>query len=185
MKNYNETDAAAFVHENVLPAIKAKYTVDQIEYLLDLIYEYYESAETDSETDIMEMTAYINANIKQNYCMPVTHEEIAQLLDADNLYMESIGLIEPEQNDDDLVYLHKIINDIYMSLSDELKKKYTKDDIYVIILIEWDYLDATEDTDETEMYSYIQQKATEKGISISIDEIEEIAIAEENFLLED
>ena len=184
--NYNETDAAIFAHKNISPEMQKKYTVDQIEYLLDLVYEYYESFETElEETNVTELTAYINANIQNNYCEQITQYELAELLEADNLYMESIGLIEPEENEDDLIYIHDIINNIYASLSDDLKKKYTKADVYKIISIEWEYLDAMDDADETEMYKHILRKTQGEGINISIVEIEEILIAEENFLLEE
>jgi hypothetical protein len=183
---YNETDAAIYAHKNISTEMQKKYTIEQIEYLLDLVYEYYESFETEiEETNVTELTTYINANIKQQYCKPITHTELAQLLDADNLYMESIGLIEPEENAEDLVYIHNIINDIYPCLSDNLKIKYTKDNIYVIILREWEYLDVTDDVDEIELYKYIQKKTAMEGINISIDDIEEILLAEENFLLEE
>lgn len=183
--NYNEVDAAIFAHKHISPPMKKKYTKDQIEYLLDLVYEYYEAVEGEPETNVLKLMSHINANIKHDYCAQITREEIIQLLEADNLYMESIGLIEPEEKDEDLVYIDKIINDIYSLLSADLKEKYTKDDVYLIILLEWEYFERNEHIDETEMYKHIQQEAANERLNISIEEIEKILSIEADFLEED
>jgi hypothetical protein len=182
---YNETDAAIYAHKNISLEMQKKYSIDQIEYLFDLVYECYESVDDETETDIMKILSYVNTNIKDNYCEPITLDELVQLLEADNLYMESIGLLTPEETDEDLVYIHNIINDVYMLLSDDLKKKYTKEDVYMIILIDWDYLEGNEDADETEEYKHIQEEMQNEGINISTEEIEEILTVVENFLVED
>ena len=189
-ENYNETDAAIFVHKSITQQMQQKYTIDQIEYLLDLVYEYCESDETETEANaeinLTELTSYINANIKNKYCKPITHEEVFLLLEADNLYMESIGLISPEEKTDYLTHIFQKINELYSVLSDELKNKYTQDDIYMIIILYWEYLEATEeDIDETKMYKHIQREAAERGITISIEVIEEILTVTEDFFDEE
>jgi hypothetical protein len=184
--NYNETDAAIYAHQNISPEMQKKYTIDQIEYLLDLVYEYYESFETQpEETDVPELAAYINANIKDNYCEPIMPHELFELLEADNLYMESIGLIEPEEGDEGLMYLRELTNEVHDSLSDELKKKYTIADIFGILYSEWEYIDANGDTDETEICKHIQQKAAAEGINIPAEDIEAILHVETEFFEEE
>jgi hypothetical protein len=197
--NYNETNAAIFAHENISSPMQQKYSIDQLGYLLDLVYEYYESIDTDEENDtdinIVEMTSFINSNISKNFCKPITHKELEELLLADNAYMESIGLLEPEtedeaedlDDDDDVVNIDAVVDEIYVLLPEDLKSKYKTDDVYAVLCIECDYLNEceTEEVDEAEMYKYIQENAAEEDIKISIEEIKTILAIEAKFLGEE
>ncbi|MDR2651223.1 MAG: hypothetical protein LBC68_02760 [Prevotellaceae bacterium] len=191
--NYNETDAAIFAHKYLSPQMQQKYTVAQIEYLLDLIYEYYDANDddkNDTDINIVEMTAFINQNISKNYCSPIGYGELEELLNADNAYMESIGLFEPENNvdsfdGDDIVNIENIIDDVYALLPQDLKDKYKIDDVFDVLCMECSYINNTylsEEIDEDEMCEYIQQNAYDKDIEISIEDIKSILTIESSFL---
>ncbi|MDR1984304.1 MAG: hypothetical protein LBQ28_05710 [Prevotellaceae bacterium] len=192
-KNYNETDAAIFVQKHVSPQIRQKYSTDKIGYLLDLVYEYYDSVDVgDDGISIIEITTFVNKNIKNNFCKPITHQELVQLLDADDLYKESIGLIEAqndaENSEDYFVNIEDIIDDVYKLLPNDLKDKYTSDDIFVILCIESEYIcdSPKEEIDENVILEHIMKKAKETiAKEISLDEIKQILSTEYHFLGED
>ncbi|MDR3227269.1 MAG: hypothetical protein LBT56_06320 [Prevotellaceae bacterium] len=190
--NYNETDAAIFAHKQVSKQMQQKYSIDQIEYLFDLVSEYYEDSEDDSNgVNLLKMTAFINTNISKNFCEPITCSELEKLLKADNKYMESIGIIEVEDentaDDENAVNIDEIVDELYNLITENLKKKYKTEDIYEILCIECDYLNSLEsdEIDETKLYKYIQQQAADGDIKISIDEIKQILAIESQFLGEE
>ncbi|MDR2065091.1 MAG: hypothetical protein LBP85_05215 [Prevotellaceae bacterium] len=190
--NYNETDAAIFAHKHVSFPMQQKYTTAQIEYLLDLVYEYYDAIDNDAngvDVNIVEMTSFINQNISKNFCSPIGYKELEELLNADNAYMESIGLLEPENNIDffeneDIVSIENIIDDIYALLPQGIKDRYGMDDIFDVLCMECNYLNSIdyEGINEDEMCEYIQQNASDKDIEISIDDIKNILSVEASFL---
>ncbi|MDR1348513.1 MAG: hypothetical protein LBJ63_08845 [Prevotellaceae bacterium] len=187
--NYNETDAAIFIHRYISAQMQQKYTVEQIEYLLELVYEYYETADDDENSigvNIMKMTSYINQNINATVCSPIKYREAIMILDADNAYMESIGILEEENSDDDdNVHIEDVSNGVYSLLPQNVRNRYDIDDIVTVLCIEYNYIVNTldnEDIDEDEMCEYIQQNAADSGIEISIDDIQDILNAELSFL---
>ncbi|MDR0755089.1 MAG: hypothetical protein LBF04_06850 [Prevotellaceae bacterium] len=190
--NYNETDAAIFVHKYVSLPTQQKYTPAQIEYLLDLIYEYYDVTDNDgngTDINVVEMISFINKNISKDFCSPIGYKEIEELLNADNAYMESIGIFESEISVDcfdgeDLISIENIIDDIYALLPQNIKYRYKKDDVFDVLCMECDYVNhiETEEIDEDEMCEYIQQSAADKDIEISIEDIKSILTIEASFL---
>jgi hypothetical protein len=194
--SYNETNAAIFAHEHVSSQIQQKYSIDQLGHLLDLVYEYYESIDTEEEDNdtninIVEMTAFINENIDKSFCEPIDSKELEELLHADNAYMESIGLLEPENEDfddnGDIVNIDAVVDEIYALLPDTIKEKHKTEDIYAILCIECDYLNEceTEEVDDTEMHKYIQENAANEDIKISTEDIKIILSIEAAFLGEE
>ncbi|MDR1553647.1 MAG: hypothetical protein LBS69_09335 [Prevotellaceae bacterium] len=190
--NYNETDAAIFAHKHVSSQMQQKYTVAQIEYLLDLVYEYYDATdndENDNGINIVEITAFINQNISKNFCSPISYRELEELLNADNAYMESAGLIEPESNidsfdDEDTVNIGNIIDDVYALLPQDLKDRYDIDVVFAVFCMECCYINeiGSDEIDEDEMYEYIQQNAYDNDMEISLEDIKSILTTESLFL---
>ncbi|MDR2125423.1 MAG: hypothetical protein LBP63_01160 [Prevotellaceae bacterium] len=190
--NYNETDAAVFIHKHLSSQMQQKYTTEQIEYLLDLVYEYYDTIDddgNDTDVNIVEMTAFINQNVRNNFCSPIEYKEVEDLLNADNAYMESIGIFEPENNacsfdNDDIVSMENIIDDVYALLPEHIKNRYGKDNVFDILCMECNYINNTdyEEIDEDEMCEYIQQNAAEKDMEISVEDIKNILDVESSFL---
>jgi hypothetical protein len=190
--NYNETNAAIFAHQHVSLPMQQKYTTAQIEYLLDLIYEYYDATDDDVNSiavNIVEMSSFINQNISKNFCSPIGYKELEELLNADNAYMESIGIFEPEKNieffeNEDVVSMENIIDDVYALLPQHLKDRYGIDDVFDMLCMECIYLNniESEEVDEDEMCEYIQQNAFDKDIEISMDDIKNILTVEATFL---
>jgi hypothetical protein len=181
--NYNETDAAIFAHKYISQQLKKKYNIEQIEYLLDLVIDYYNTIYdgngngNDIDVNIVEMTAFINKNIRNNFCRPIKYKEVKELLNADNAYMESIGLIEPEDDTDSFVReVTQMLDEYYDSLPQNIKDRYGIDDFIELLTIESDYINNadSEEIDKDEMCKYIQQNAADRDIKISIEEIKAI-----------
>ncbi|MDR2293523.1 MAG: hypothetical protein LBE11_08640 [Prevotellaceae bacterium] len=190
--NYNETDAAIFVHKYISLPMQQKYTTAQIEYLLDLVYEYYEvidSNENGIGVNIVEMTTFINQNISKNFCSPIKYNELEELLNADNAYMGNIGIFTAENNIDfidteDIVKAENIIDDVYALLPQNIKSRYTIGDVFDVLCMECDYVNnvGDEEIDEDEICEYIQQNAADKDVEISIEDIKSILAVEASFL---
>ncbi|MDR1198564.1 MAG: hypothetical protein LBK94_06080 [Prevotellaceae bacterium] len=190
--NYNETDAALFIHRHISAQMQQKYTIEQIEYLLDLVYEYYETANDDENSigvNIMKMASHINQNIDTAVCSPIKYKEVIMILDADNAYMDSIGIPEEDNaDDDDNMHIEEVSNGVYSLLPQNIKSRYDIDDIVTVLCIEYSYIVNTldiEDINEDEMCEYIQQNAADSGIEISTGDIQDILNAEVSFLYDD
>jgi len=101
---YCEEEAIKFIL-NYLPAeIRKNVINDDIEYMLDLIYDFYEEKgyldeENDEVVDIVEneMIEYaLNRVIKDKLSEKLTEDVIAAILDAEYEYSKSIGVFEEE-----------------------------------------------------------------------------------------
>ncbi|MDR0419997.1 MAG: hypothetical protein LBH30_00875 [Prevotellaceae bacterium] len=181
--NYSEVDAAIFVHSYISPQMQQKYNIEQTEYLLDMVYEYYDTIDEIEENigvNIMKMTSFINQNIDISICSPIRHRETGMLLDADNAYMESIGIHEENDLTDENMSIEEVSNGVYALLPQKMKDRYEIDDIFTVICVEYAYL--MESEFEGEMYEYIQQHAADNGVKISIIDIQNILNAELYFL---
>ncbi|MDR3285998.1 MAG: hypothetical protein LBT27_00970 [Prevotellaceae bacterium] len=188
ISNYREADAAIFAHKHISKQMQQKYSISQIEYLLDLVFEYCEGLDNKSNSiNLLKMTAVINKNIRKKFCEQITCSDLKELLDADNKYMESIGLIEVEDDSDNFIDIDEIIDKVYNLLTENLKKKYKIEDVYEVLCKEDDYLSDLEsdDIDETKLYKYIQQQVAAEDMKISITEIKQILAIESQILDEE
>ena len=100
---YDEDDSIEFIKNHLPEEMKDKLGDDEINYVVDLIYEYYESKgyfdddmsdDTDIEIDEGELIAYVVKNSKKDGIGPFTENEIAAIVEGELAYCDSIDLFE-------------------------------------------------------------------------------------------
>ncbi len=173
---YNETDAAIFIHQNISESLQKKYSLDDIGFILDLIYEYYETIEgevadgindahgVNDVIDAPRMLAFINKSVEESKKTPLTDIDLEEILMADNDYMDSIGM-----EDDELLNLDELAEEVYAELPEDVKKKYSFEDVYLMLGFEADYLSEIPDdkeVDEEELIDYIIKAAKEEELEV-------------------
>lgn len=94
---YDEDDSVEFI-QNYLPSYyKGQLSNDDINYLVDLIYEYYEDkgylsddADDDLEIDQEELVSYVLDNVKPAKIKGLTVELIEAVIEGELSYCESL-----------------------------------------------------------------------------------------------
>lgn len=100
---YDEDDAVKYI-QNYLPQdIKGKYTNDEINYIIDIVYDFYdEKGFMDEDTDESsvvdidedEMITYVLKYTKKDKINNFLPEDIAFIIRGELAYCESIGIFE-------------------------------------------------------------------------------------------
>ncbi len=103
---YDDAEAVAFIQKCLPIDLKDKLEEDDILYLIDLIYDFYESrglidiandgeGET-VEVDMDELVEYVIKNASEDGVGKFTSDEIIQVVQGEIGYCESIGMYEKE-----------------------------------------------------------------------------------------
>ena len=98
---YDDEESLKFI-KNYLPQdMKEKFTSDDICYIVDLIYEYFETsgvfnADDDEEIEIDEnkLVEYVVKNAKKDKVADFDPEEVIFVIRGELDYCESIGMFE-------------------------------------------------------------------------------------------
>lgn len=103
MIQYDEDDAVRFI-QNYLPQdLKGKYSNDDINYIIDIIYDFYdekgfmdENEDEDAVVDIDEdeMIEYVLKYTKKDKINNFEPEDISFIIQGEIAYCESIGIFE-------------------------------------------------------------------------------------------
>jgi hypothetical protein len=97
---YDDDEAIKFIRNQVPQELKEKFSDDELNYIVDLIYEFYEEKgflnDDDSEVDIDldELTAYVVKQAKKDKVGVYTEDEIHFVVDAEIAYCDSLGIFE-------------------------------------------------------------------------------------------
>lgn len=100
---YDEEDAVKFIQNYLPQEIKGKYTNDEINYIIDIVYDYYdEKGFMDDDTDEAlvvdidedEIIAYVLKNTKKDKINDFSSEDIAFIIQGELAYCDSIGIFE-------------------------------------------------------------------------------------------
>ncbi len=100
---YDEDDALKFIQNYIPQEIKGKFTNDEITYIIDIVYEYYDEkgfmnddTEEDSIVDIdeEEIVSYVLKNTKKDKINNFSADEIAFIIQGELAYCDSIGIFE-------------------------------------------------------------------------------------------
>ena len=100
---YDEDDSVTFIKNYLPQEMKDKFSNDDINYVVDLIYDFYESkgyldddADENKVVDIDEdeMVAFVSAAAKKDNKRKFTKEEIGFIVDGEMEYCESIHLFD-------------------------------------------------------------------------------------------
>ena len=97
---YDDDEAVKFIFSSLPEHLQKKYTIDDVDYFLDILYEYYEKnglldeeSEEEVELDEDEMLAYVCKCIKKDKECTLNPDDMPYFLDGEFKYCESIGII--------------------------------------------------------------------------------------------
>lgn len=100
---YDEDDAVKFIRNYLPQEVKDKYSDDDINYVIDIIYEFYDdkglmdddvSDDAIVDIDEDEMVAYVLKNTKKDKIKDFSEEDISFIIQGEIAYCESIGIFE-------------------------------------------------------------------------------------------
>jgi hypothetical protein len=98
---YDEDEAVKYIRKQLPDELKTKFSNDDISYIIDLIYEFYESkgfldGDEDRAIDINEdeMTAFVVKNALIDDGGKFEADEISYIVQGEMAYCESIGMFD-------------------------------------------------------------------------------------------
>lgn len=99
---YDEDDAVKFIQNYLPQEMKGKYTNDEINYVIDIVYEYYDekgfmSDGVDEELvdiDEEEIVGYVLKNTKKEKINNFSSEDVAFIIQGELAYCDSLGIFE-------------------------------------------------------------------------------------------
>lgn len=100
---YDEEDAVKFIQNYIPQEIKGKFTDDEINYIIDIVYDYYDEKgfmndDTDENSlvdiDEDEIVAYVLKYTKKDKINNFSPDEIAFIIQGELAYCDSIGIFE-------------------------------------------------------------------------------------------
>lgn len=81
---YDEDDSVAFIQNYLPQELKGKFSNDDINYIVDLIYDFYESQ------------GYLEENVDEDKNIEIDEEELVQYV-IKNAQKDGVGKFEPEE----------------------------------------------------------------------------------------
>ena len=100
---YDEDDSVKFIQNYLPQEMKGKFSNDDINYIVDLVYDFYESKgfmnedpekDADVEIDEEELIAYVIKNAKNDGVGKFEAEEISFIVQGELEYCDSINMFE-------------------------------------------------------------------------------------------
>jgi len=100
---YDEDDSIAFIQNYLPQEMKGKFSNDEINYVVDLIYEFYESKgyinedaedEVNVEIDEDELVGFVVKNAKKDDVGKFTAEEITFIVKGELDYCDSLNMFD-------------------------------------------------------------------------------------------
>jgi hypothetical protein len=100
---YDEEDAVRFIQNYLPQEYKNRFTDDDINYVIDIVYDFYEekgllddsaSDEDVIELDEDELIVYVLKNARKDKILKITEEEITFIVQGELAYCESIGMFD-------------------------------------------------------------------------------------------
>ena len=100
---YDEDESVKFIQSNMPDELQGQLTSDDINYLVDLIYEYYEDkgylnddVEDNVEIDEEELISYVIKNAKADNVKVFTPEQVEAVIDGELSYCETLEIDSEE-----------------------------------------------------------------------------------------
>ena len=100
---YDEDDSVKFIQNYLPQEMKGNFSNDDINYIVDLVYDFYESKgfmnedpekDADVEIDEEELIAYVIKNAKKDGVGKFEAEEISFIVQGELEYCDSINMFE-------------------------------------------------------------------------------------------
>lgn len=96
---YDDDEAVKFIQESMPNELKGQLTDDDINYIVDLIYEFYEDkgfldddADDSIEFDEEELVEYIIKNAKADNEASFTEEQVQAVIEGEIAYTDTLDL---------------------------------------------------------------------------------------------
>lgn len=103
MLEYDEDASLRFIRENLPPEMQDDFSDDEINYIVDLIYDFYEEKgyleendDEDSEIEIDEdeLLEYIYGNARKDKIRDYTDEQIEIIVAGELAYCDTLNLFD-------------------------------------------------------------------------------------------
>lgn len=100
---HDDDDAVKFIQNYLPQELKGKFSNDEILYILDIIYDFYEGkgfmdedADESSIVDIdeEEMVSFVLKNVKKDKIYNFSADEITFIIQGELAYGDSLGMFE-------------------------------------------------------------------------------------------
>jgi hypothetical protein len=98
---YDEDDSLKFIRENLPEEMQNEFSDDEINYIVDLVYEFYEDKgfldendETEIEIDEDELLEYILNNARKDAIREYTDEQIEAIVAGELAYCDTLNLFD-------------------------------------------------------------------------------------------
>lgn len=99
LPEFDDDEAIAFILKYIPQELKEKVTEDDIAYILDVIYDFYESnglieenSTEEASIDEDDMLLFVMKAIKKDKVVNLSEEEVQSLLEGEFEYGKSIGI---------------------------------------------------------------------------------------------
>lgn len=100
---YDEDDAVKYIQNYLPQEMKGKYSNDEINYIIDIVYDFYEEKgymdESSDDSTIVdidedELVAYVLKNTQKDKINNFSSDDISFIIQGELAYCESIGIFE-------------------------------------------------------------------------------------------
>ena len=99
---YDEDDAVAFIQNYLPQELKGKFTSDELNYIIDLIYEFYEDKgfldetddEVDVEIDVDELISFVVKQAQKDKVGKFSPEDITFIVQGELAYCDSLDIFD-------------------------------------------------------------------------------------------
>lgn len=98
---YDEDESVKFIQTHLPEEMKNVFSDDEINYIVDLIYEFYdekgfldENEDSDVEIDEDELLDYVIKNARKDNVKKYTDEQIEAIVAGELAYCDSLNLFE-------------------------------------------------------------------------------------------
>jgi hypothetical protein len=101
--SYDEDEAVKFIQKNLPEEMKGKFANDEINYIIDIVYDFYEergflneSPDDDATVEIIEseLIEYVMKSVKKDKVRAFTEAEVTSIIEGELDYCESLNIFE-------------------------------------------------------------------------------------------
>ena len=101
MLEYDEDESVKFIQNHLPEEMKKDFSADDINYIVDLIYEFYEvkgffneDDESEVEIDETQLLDYVIKNVRKDNIREYTDDQVEAIIDGELAYCDSLNVFE-------------------------------------------------------------------------------------------
>jgi len=98
---YDEDDSVKFIQNQLPEEMKGEFSADDINYIVDLIYEFYEvkgffneDDESEVEIDEEQLFEYVVKNVRKDKIREYSDEQVEAIISGELAYCDSLNVFE-------------------------------------------------------------------------------------------